>query len=1193
MAETQEFPVAAPANGSAEEPPKKKRGKPKDELAPPKPKNAFQRVTGEARARIKVERPELIMDLKGMAMALKDAWDQCPEAEKIKLQAEYEKEMAIWKPKWEAYKQTQHYKEFFEIRQDYIDKKTQKKLVKKLNQNAPKRPKSGYMIHSGEIRERVQKEVIEAGGGMGDIGKRIAEIWNGLSEAKKAEYGEQSARQKVQFDKDFAEYRKTPDFAHFMEEKPKLEARQMLKKIQRTKLDELPKKPPSAFGLYRAEVLPKVTEANKSLSPKEIGALVKAQWLQVPEDRQAAYVERQARLRAEHEAGVKEFKRQKVYMEYLEKRQAIKTRENRLVNLRELPKRPKSVFALFADEHKNEVEPGKGEGKGRDALKRKYQEIQAEEKAKLEQEEKEAREQWMKDVKDFKEGPKYKAFQGTGDKIKTEFLNDAMKVMTLRFLDSAPAAPPKSGFSVFVAEKRQNKGAGPKKSNAELKDEVTGFRVEFAKLDRETKAEYDATRKAQFKEWEGRVKEYMAMETWQEYLKEAKRLKVPVKSLLLQKKKAVKKLKSGLTVIPAPTRPDLYPSKPPGAYKLFVRERRGGVQALSEVMDLWQKLDGDGRQKYIDEAAGLERQYQEELRRFKESDDGKRYLRDAKGVQRRNRVSKAKFQFLGDMPKKPPVALKIFLQSSAAAVKSESPELKGFEIRRKLVERWQSMDASEKAPLEEDAKKKLEEYHAAMVQFRQGENWQKFAKAVKVPGKGKGPPPPRRPDDYPVKPLDALKAFCREQAEAGKGIADLMKMFQALPEEERAERQRGAQERYSAFVAEKEAFDKSERGRKYLKAVQAFDKRKRLALAKARFLKDEPKRPPVAFTIFLAERRAEVQEQFPDLKGIGQIQQKMHELWRGLSDEEKGVFTKKESEQKQEYDSAVEAFHKTVAYKKYMAVVNRLSGKPKKMKVKAKAVVLEPPKPENLPKKPPSGFILYVGALKTGSGTSSLPKMQEQWRELGAEGQKKYMDEAAEKNAQYEKDMKEFTKSAEGKKYFRLKAVADRKNRMKKAKERFLGGSGGPTEPKRPPSAYFIFVQEKRSSFSSGKVGDIAKQLTTMWSSLSTEERKQYESKAEELKAQYEKDLAEYKSSAGFKKYDRALKSITKTKKRKPVAKAKPAKAKKSGGRGRGGAGAGRGRGAAQKPAAAADSSDSDVMGSDSGNSSSDDSDSD
>lgn len=116
-----------------------------------------------------------------------------------------------------------------------------------------------------------------------------------------------------------------------------------------------------------------------------------------------------------------------------------------------------------------------------------------------------------------------------------------------------------------------------------------------------------------------------------------------------------------------------------------------------------------------------------------------------------------------------------------------------------------------------------------------------------------------------------------------------------------------------------------------------------------------------------------------------------------------------------------------------------------------------------------------------------------------------------------------------------------------------------------------------------GKVGDVAKQLTELWGKLTPEEKKVYEDKTNVLKEQYEKDMAEYKNSANFKKYDKALKAISK--KKVPKGKAKAVK-----GAGKGGKGRGRGAVAPNKAADADSDSDSHIMGSnnDSDSSSSD-----
>jgi hypothetical protein len=149
-------------NGAAvpdgEGPPKRKRGKPNDEHAPLRPKSAFQQWAASKRVRLNEWRPELLTDIRGVGKALAEEWGIIPEEEKASLTGIYEKEMEIWKPKWAAYKETPRYKEFFEVKQDWIDKRARKKLRKKMNSNAPKQVKSGYMLFSNEVRERIMKK---------------------------------------------------------------------------------------------------------------------------------------------------------------------------------------------------------------------------------------------------------------------------------------------------------------------------------------------------------------------------------------------------------------------------------------------------------------------------------------------------------------------------------------------------------------------------------------------------------------------------------------------------------------------------------------------------------------------------------------------------------------------------------------------------------------------------------------------------------------------------------------------------------------------------------------------------------------------------------------------------------------------------------------------------------------------------
>jgi len=469
---------------------------------------------------------------------------------------------------------------------------------------------------------------------------------------------------------------------------------------------------------------------------------------------------------------------------------------------------------------------------------------------------------------------------------------------------------------------------------------------------------------------------------------------------------------------------------------------------------------------------------------------------------------------------------------------------------------------------------------------------------------------PPKPAGFPKRPMDAMKTFCEEMAGKGKSLVELAKLFQDLPEEDKAARKKAAVEAGLKYQEEVAAWKRTPEGRKYCKEVVLVRKRKMLKEAKSQFLTQEPKRPPTAYFIFLQEEgRAVVQRDHPELKGVGPQTQKMGELWKELSTEQKQKWEAKAKELHEAYEKAMQEFRQSSEYKKYETVEKKASkltsgpatakgkGKGKggkgKAKAKGKAKVAQPEKPSNLPTRPAGAFRLFMVSQKTSGAT--LVKLSEDWRNLGAEGQQKWNQLEAEKKKEYEQAMMEFKKSAEGKKYLRLKEDADKKTKLLQAKEKFLGSSEAPQEPKRPPSAYFLFVAEKRPTLSGLNMSDTAKKINELWSALTPEEKKEYEDKAADRKAKYEKDLAEYKNSASFKKYEKVVKAVTKPNKRPAPKAAAPKAAGRGGGRGRG-----RGAVAAPAPTAAVAAAaqaalqeDSDVMGSDSSDSSSDDSDSD
>jgi len=1168
-------------NGTVPE--KKKRGRPKDLNAPKRPQTPKAKVTMPARDRLKTERPELMTDLKAMFTALNEIWEQVSQEEKDRLQKEYEEEMEIWKPKWEAYKKTDSYKEFCLAKQEYKDKKEKKKFLKAESKKAPKKPRPGYGIFSDEIRNRVKEEVMGAGGSMGDIGKKISEEWNALSETKKAEYQEMAQRQKEEFMIKFAEYKKTQDWKDFQLKKAKMDGRHALNALNRTTYKDAPTKPTNAFSLFKAKHLKQVMEEKKGASAGELSKILGEKWKSTSPEEREPFETEAGKLKEEYNQKFAEFKRQKAYIQFLQKRVVVKNRENRLVNLRDMPKKPKTVYALFREDIKEEVPSGKGEGKGMNFVKNKFSEIDADAKLKYKQKEAELREQYDEEMKSYKEGETWKEFTKTSGKIKREMLTEAMKVMTLKFLNDAPKEPPKTAFAIFVGEKRQavgEEGAPKKKSRQAAKDEVAEYKAEWAKLDKETQNVYDEKRKEKTKQWEAEVKTYMELPKWKEYMEEAKTLKVPVRSLLHRKKKVIKKLKNGMKLQPLPDRPESMPSKPPKARRIFFVEKRNDVDDFAKLQEMWDSLSEEEKSQYTAKEAEMQKDYQETLKAFHESDEGKQYAKKVRVIQKSRATAVAKDKFLTDMPKKPLGHLQLFFRDKVKELKKARPDLKGADLKAEITNSWKTMSDEERSVYQEKGKTLFQEYEAKLGEFKETENYKKFEstmKKLKKPVK-KASGAPSKPVSMPSKPPDVIKLF-KEKAGAGKKAAEISEAFRELPAEEKEKLREQAAEAFSEYEEQMKEWKSTEEGKKYMKETAALAKRRRLATAKEKFLKDEPKRPPNAVALFRNEKRSEYAPQFPDLKGL-RLNGKLSEIYRGLPEEEKKVYEDMAKEKNDEYLEQLEEFQKSAEYKKYLAVAKpkaKAAGKAKAAKKETKKC---PPIPDSMPKKPPKAMTLFMAANKGGGGLAEQAKA---WKELGEEGQKKYTEEAKDKAEEYEKDLEDFKKTAEGKKYYRLKAAADKKSRIENARAQCLGGEDAPKAPKPAHNAYQLFVQEKRPGLAAEKksLGEIAKELSAMWGKCSEEEKQPYEEKARKSKEEYDEALKEYKSSEGYKKFEKRRAAIERKPKPKGRAKAKS----KTKGKGRAKAKA---KGKAKPSEKAADSdSDSDVMGSDSDSTSS------
>ncbi|KMT02550.1 hypothetical protein BVRB_9g202370 [Beta vulgaris subsp. vulgaris] len=106
-------------------------------------------------------------------------------------------------------------------------------------------------------------------------------------------------------------------------------------------------------------------------------------------------------------------------------------------------------------------------------------------------------------------------------------------------------------------------------------------------------------------------------------------------------------------------------------------------------------------------------------------------------------------------------------------------------------------------------------------------------------------------------------------------------------------------------------------------------------------------------------------------------------------------------------------------------------------------------------------------------------------------------------------------KPAEVKKKAERKKPASSSEAGSESKKRKLSKVKDPNMPKRPMTAYFVFMEEFRKVYKeehpeSKGVKEFAKEAGAKWKALTDEEKKPYQEKAAELKVEYEKAMETY-----------------------------------------------------------------------------------
>jgi len=190
----------------------------------------------------------------------------------------------------------------------------------------------------------------------------------------------------------------------------------------------------------------------------------------------------------------------------------------------------------------------------------------------------------------------------------------------------------------------------------------------------------------------------------------------------------------------------------------------------------------------------------------------------------------------------------------------------------------------------------------------------------------------------------------------------MSEMWAALPEEQKEEFNVKYQEEMKVWKKINAAYKQTADYAEFLKEKQEFNLKKKAKTGKFHKDPNRPKAPRSAYFIFLANKRADVKTNFPNLNNRETLS-KLGETWSKLSDNEKRPYVTKAIQERSKWIEDVKDYEKTDKYKEYL--------KQKKVFNESRKVVKDKSNPKKASKQSPSvRRVTNTPKKKTSKGRS-------------------------------------------------------------------------------------------------------------------------------------------------------------------------------------------------------------------------------
>jgi len=239
----------------------------------------------------------------------------------------------------------------------------------KFGPNAPKGALGSYFIFMGGERPQLMKD--HPDWKIGDIGKKLGEMWKEISEDKKAECQRKADQDKARYETEMEAYKKTDEYAEFLNA-PKGEKGGKPGKLDIKKGPNWPKAALSGYMLYSGTVRPKIAAENPSFKIPDIGKAIGKLWGDLDEAGKNEWQEKSAADKPRFEKEMAEYKETDEYKDAVAAAEPkpgkagkagasdkavkdTKKAEKELAAKYEIPKRPQAGFFIFTNANRDKV----------------------------------------------------------------------------------------------------------------------------------------------------------------------------------------------------------------------------------------------------------------------------------------------------------------------------------------------------------------------------------------------------------------------------------------------------------------------------------------------------------------------------------------------------------------------------------------------------------------------------------------------------------------------------------------------------------------------------------------------------------------------------------------------------------------------------------------------------------------------